>query len=125
MPVSAIPLQQILLTCEALYQKDGFVRWVDVAKSYGLSRQAIQLRLRRAIEAGHLDQSTYDRWESMSSRRTTTAKRRKERKQEESRLSIKCALTPDNHTWLQAECERRGCTRSDIVNGIITRARLS
>lgn len=125
MPVSAVPLQQILLTCEALYQKDGFVRWVDVAKSYGLSRQAIQLRLRRAIESGQLDQSTYDRWESMSSRRTTTAKRAKARKSEEAHLELRCALTPDNHAWLQAECERRGCTRSDIVNGIITKSRLS
>lgn len=123
MPASAVPLQQVFVTCEALYQRDGFVRWADVARTHGLSRQAIQLRLRRAIELGQLDTETYDRWSSMSSRRTATAKRVNDKKQAESGCDLRCSLTPENAKWVRDQIDLRSCTRADIVNGLINKAR--
>jgi len=125
MPASAVPLQQVFVTCEALYQRDGFVRWADVAKTHGLSRQAIQLRLRRALELGQLDTETYDRWSSMSSRRAATAKRTAATKQSINGRTVRCLLTHENSDWLNTECENRGCTRADIINGLINKARIS
>lgn len=125
MPQSATTLQQILVTCEALYQKDGFVRWVDVAKTHGVSRQAIQIRLRRAIENGDLDQATYDRWESMASRRTAAAKRASAVKKDVGLRTLRCVLTPENYEWLEATCTERGIVRGDVINGLLNKARMN
>lgn len=122
---SAASLAQLIATCEVIYQRDGFVRWVDVAKVLGVSRQAVQLRLRRAIELGQIEQSTYDRWESMSSRRTAVAQRAKEKKLDEGKRNLRVMLTQENSDWLNTECDVRNCTRADIVNGLITKARIS
>jgi Rad3-related DNA helicase len=123
-PPSAVSLQQLFVTCEALYQRDGFVRWIDVANTHGISRQAVQLRFKAAIERGELDQATYDRWQSMSARRTATAKRAKEKDRLESTLRVSVVLSPENVTWLKDQCTERGCTRADIINGLVNKARM-
>jgi hypothetical protein len=125
MPASAVSLQQLFITCEALYQRDGFVRWIDVAKTHGISRQAVQLRFKAAIERGELDQATYDRWQSMSARRTTTAQRSDAKEKLRKSLIMSLSLTPENHAWLKDQCTERGCTRADILNGLINKARIS
>jgi hypothetical protein len=125
MPASAVSLQQLFVTCEALYQRDGFVRWIDVAKTHGISRQAVQLRFKAAIERGELDQATYDRWQSMSARRTTTAQRSDAKEKLRKSLIMSFSLTPENHAWLKDQCTERGCTRADILNGLINKARIS
>jgi hypothetical protein len=125
MPASAVSLQQLFVTCEALYQRDGFVRWADVAKTHGISRQAVQLRFKAAIERGELDQATYDRWQSMSARRTTTAQRSDAKEKLRKSLIMSFSLTPENHAWLKDQCTERGCTRADILNGLINKARIS
>lgn len=123
MPSAPITLQQLSITCEALYQRDGFVRWADVAKTHGLTRQAVQSRLRKATERGDIDEATFKRWQSMSARRTETAKRAKEKDQLESTLRVSVVLSPENVTWLKDQCTERGCTRADILNGLINKAR--
>lgn len=120
---SQVPLNQIFVSCEALYQRDGFVKWADVAKIHGLSRQAIPKRMQRAIDSGELDKATYDRWSSMSSRRAILAQRRTETKQSEGRNVTRLSFTEDNADWLRTECEVRQCTRADIINGLINKAR--
>ncbi len=125
MPSAPITLQQLSITCEALYQRDGFVRWADVAKTHGLTRQAVQSRLRKATERGDIDEATFKRWQSMSARRTETAKRAKEKDQLESTLRVSVVLSPENVTWLKDQCTERGCTRADILNGLINKARIS
>jgi len=122
-PVSAISLQQLFVTCEALYQRDGFVRWSDVANTHGISRQAVQLRFKAAIERGELDQATYDRWQSMSARRTITAKRAEEKDKERNMCEVRINLTQENAEWIKAQCIARGCTRADILNGLVNKAR--
>jgi hypothetical protein len=123
MSKSQVPLNQIFVSCEALYQRDGFVKWADVAKIHGLSRQAIPKRMERAIASGELDQATYDRWSSMSARRSILAKRRTDRNLSAGRNATRITFTEDNSNWLRTECEARQCTRADIINGLITKAR--
>lgn len=125
MAVSAIPLQQLFVTCEALYQRDGFVQWIDVAKTHGISRQAVQLRFKAALERGELDQATYDRWQSMSARRAITAQRAGAKDRERNKCEVRFHLTPENQEWISAQCSERGCTRADIINGLINKARMS
>jgi hypothetical protein len=120
---SQVPLNQIFVSCEALYQRDGFVKWADVAKIHGLSRQAIPKRMERAIATGELDQATYDRWSSMSSRRAILAQRRTDTRHNENQKSTRLTFTEDNANWLRTECEVRQCTRADIINGLINKAR--
>lgn len=124
MPPSAVSLQQLFVTCEALYQRDGFVRWIDVANTHGISRQAVQLRFKAAIERGELDQATYDRWQSMSARRTITAKRAEEKEKERNMREVRINLTQENAEWIKAQCTERGCTRADIINGLLNKARI-
>lgn len=123
-PAPKVPLQQLFGTCETLYQRDGFVRWADVAKVHGISRQGVQLRFKKALETGELDEATYKRWESASSRRTVIAKRAQERQQERNHLRLIVTLTPENKAWLEAQCSERGITSADIINGLLNKARM-
>lgn len=123
---SAVPLADIFATCERFYERDGFVKWSDVGKVHGLSRQAIQLRLKLAMNKGELDLATFERWQSMSSRRTATAKQAqtaKEEYRERERRTIRTLLTQENCDWLRAECVFRKLSTADIINGLITRER--
>ena len=124
-PAPKATLQQLFVTCEALYQRDGFVRWADVGKTHGITRQAVQLRLRRALETGELDDATFQRWQSMSTRRTETAKRAQDRDKERKKLDIRISVTPENKAWLEAKRTERGVTNTDIINGLLNKARMS
>ena len=123
---SAIPLSEIVATCERFFTRDGFVKWSDVAAVHGLSRQAIQLRLKAATERGDLEPGTVERWMSMSARAAATReseKRQLERKAERERRMIRTELTPENVAWLRAECVYRKLRTNDIINGLINKAR--
>jgi hypothetical protein len=123
---SAIPLTEIVATCEKFYARDGFVKWADVAAVHGLSRQAIQLRLKAATERGDLEPGTIERWASMSARAAATReseKRQRERQAERQRLLIRTELTPENIAWLRAECVFRKLRTNDVINGLINKAR--
>ena len=123
-PAPKVPLQQLFGTCETLYQRDGFVRWADVAKVHGISRQSVQLRFKKAIETGELDEATYQRWESASSRRTLTAKRAQEREKARKARAVIITLTSENKAWLETQCTERGITSADIINGLLNKARM-
>lgn len=116
-----VSLERILEVAERFYARDGFCRWSDVGKAVGVSRQAIQLRLKAAVEKGQLAPETVERLQSMSSRAAATRERRTEKKADKHRLRIQ--LTPENHTWLLEEAAFRRATTADIVNGLLTRAR--
>lgn len=123
---SAIPLPEIVATCERFFARDGFVKWSDVAAVHGLSRQAIQLRLKAATERGDLEPGTMERWASMSARVATSRENRKrsrEADRERDRLTIRTVLTPENVAWLRAECVYRKLRTNDIINGLINKAR--
>ena len=123
---AGVPLPEIIATCEKLYARDGFVKWSDVAAVHGLSRQAIQLRLKGATERGDLEPGTMERWMSMSARVAATREREKqqrERQAERERRIIRVELTPENVAWLRAECVYRKLRTNDIVNGLINKAR--
>jgi len=120
--------QQMFDICERLYQLNGFVKWADVGKALGVSRQAVQLRLRAAQSRGELDDATYDRWASMTARAAASRENRaksRERDRERYRNEIRFQLSPENAEWLRAECVFRKVTSADIINGLLNVARLS
>lgn len=117
-------LEALVATCERIYARDGFVKWADVATEHGISRQAVQARLKKATESGHLSPEDVTRWMSMSARLTQTKRNAEARKAQE-RLRIQLTLTPENGDWLWRECDIRGLRTGDIINGLITKARSS
>lgn len=116
------PLEDLVKTCERLYEAYGFVKWADVGKVHGVSRQAVLNRLQTASERGDLPPGALDRWRSASARRAR-AKSNEQLRRENERLQISLTLTPNNRTWLDTECLARQCRPADIINGLITKAR--
>jgi hypothetical protein len=99
-----------------------------VARAFDLSRQAIQLRLKAAVEKGDISPERVAHWQSMTSRAAAARERRKatlDRCHEAEKLQIKARLTPENLAWLRRECVLRKATTADVVNGLITKARLA
>jgi hypothetical protein len=121
---SKIKLDEISEVCERFYQRDGFVKWSDVASVFGISRQAVQNRLRTAVEKGDLPADTVARWQSASSR-IASSRERREQAREDAKLTIQVTLTPENLRWLRTECGVRGLRSSDVVNGLINKQRQS
>jgi predicted DNA-binding protein YlxM (UPF0122 family) len=105
-----------------LYARDGYVKWTEVALELGVSRQAVHDRLKRAVASGKVSQADFERYRSASSRATASRRREHERDEAAKRL-IQIQLTPENLTWIRTECEIRKVRSSDIINGLITKAR--
>lgn len=122
MPFPATPLEPLISTCERLYARDGYVKWTEAARELGVSRQAVHDRLKRAVTAGKVSQSDFDRYRSASSRATDSRRREHERDEAAKRL-IQVRLTPENLAWIRTECEVRKVTSADIINGLIAKAR--
>jgi len=120
---SAFPLERICEICERFYERDGFVKWTDVGKALGLSRQAIQLRLQAAVKKGDLPPETVERWQSMGSRAAVARERETTRLRERGQYERRIRFTPENLNWLQEEAAFREVSMVDIVNGLVTLAR--
>lgn len=116
------PLADILATCEQLYETHGFVKWADVGKVHGISRQGVLNRLQAATERGDLAPDTLDRWRSTSAR-VAQSRSNETLRREQERLRCNITLTPNNKRWLDTECVSRQCRAGDIINGLINKAR--
>lgn len=117
-----VPTERFLACCEDFYKRDGFVKWADVARALGVSRQAVQFRLTKLRESGELDDATFERYQSMSSRRAASRTNEELRRQAQ-KCQRTISLTPENEAWIRKECELRQVLTSDIVNGLINKAR--
>lgn len=113
---------RFLACCEDFYKRDGFVKWADVARALGITRQAAQIRINKLRETGNLDDATFERYRSMSSRRAASRTNEELRRQAQ-KCQRTIALTPENEAWIRKECELRKVLTSDIVNGLINKAR--
>lgn len=119
-----VPAAELLKACEHLYQQHGYVKWADVGRALGISRQAVQLRLRALQRRGELDDATYERWSSMTARTAATRERQKaalDQKRADESLTFRLRLSPENAEWLRAVCKVRSVTRADLINGLITK----
>lgn len=112
----------MLKYCADFYKRDGFVKWSDVARALGISRQAVHLRVKQAVATGDLDEATYELYQSMSSRRAA-ARTNEELRRDQAKRRPQILFTPDNYAWLRAESELRRVSISDLVNGLVNRAR--
>jgi hypothetical protein len=117
-------LEEVKALCDDLYNRDGFVKWAEVAEILGVSRQAIFNRLNASVAKGQLSEAEVERWRSSSSRRALTRKNKQLRREQE-KLRISVTLTPDNKRWLAYNSKKEHCTTSDIINGLINKARSS
>lgn len=120
--------KQMFDICEKLYQLNGFVKWADVGKALGVSRQAVQLRLKAAIRRGELTEADYERWASMTARAAVARENRAKSRvtdTERKRQNLSCRLSPENADWLRTECVFRKATSADIINGLINKERLA
>lgn len=120
--------KQMFDICEKLYQLNGFVKWADVGKALGVSRQAVQLRLKAAIRRGELTEADYERWASMTARAAVARENRAKSRvidTERKRQNLSCRLSPENAEWLRTECVFRKATSADIINGLINKERLA
>lgn len=115
-------LEQILEICEKFYQQNGFVKWIDVANVLGVSRQAVQLRLSDAVSKGLIDKGTIERYQSMTSR-AAAARENRQKSREADKLRISILLTPENKLWLNTEAVLKQAHTSDLINGLINKAR--
>lgn len=116
------PIEPLINACERLYERDGYVKWSEVALELGVSRQAVHDRLKRLVVAGKVPEADFERYRSASSR--VTASRRNELLRIEARKrSIEIQLTPENLAWIRTECKVRQVKSADIINGLITKAR--
>ena len=122
MPRSLVTTAQVLQCCEDFYTRDGFVKWSDVARALDISRQAVHLRIKQALEHGDLSQDTYERYQSMSSRRAA-ARYNEELRRDSEKRRPQILFTPENYAWLRTQAELRRITIADIVNGLVHRAR--
>jgi len=117
-----IPLEDIVATCEQLYEANGFVKWADVGKVHEISRQGVLNRLQKATERGDLALEVMDRWRSTTSR-LAKSRANEELRRENEKLRFQMTLTPENKRWLDTECVARGIHSADLVNGLINKAR--
>lgn len=117
-----VTTEAVLQCCEQFYERDGFVKWADVARALGISRQGVLHRITKARADGDLSEADYERFRSMSSRRTAARYREEERRDIHRRTSD-VVFTPENYAWLRKECELRQVTITDIVNGLLNKAR--
>lgn len=107
-----------------MYAQNGFVIWKEVGDALGVSRQAVQLRLRAAVERGDIKPELVEKYQSLASRRASARERGERAREAESKYRRYIRFLPENMEWLQAESKRRGTQVPDIINGLITRARL-
>lgn len=121
---SQVTLPEIVATCEKFYARDGFVKWADVARVYDITRQAVQFRLKKAVATGELDEATFNRWASPTSR-AAAARNNRLASREREKLQIRLTLSEENIKWLREQCVLRGVTSADILNGLLNKARES
>lgn len=121
---SSVTLAEIVETCEKFYARDGFVKWADVARVHDVTRQAVQFRLKKAVAAGEVDDATFKRWASPTSRAAASRSNRLASRERE-KLQIRITLTEENAKWLREQCVFRGVNSADILNGLVNKARES
>jgi hypothetical protein len=120
---SLISLDRLLSVCDLIYTRDGFVTWAEVGKTLGVSRQAVQLRLRAAVEKGDVSPELVEKYQSLASRQASARERKTQREEAESKYRRYIRFTPENLQWLQSQSSSRSATIPDIINGLINKAR--
>jgi hypothetical protein len=121
-PSSNASLADLIQTCDEFYNHQGFVKWADVARVFGISRQAVLSRLQGAVDRGSLDPSTLDRWRSMSARAAASRRNREEGRERE-KLQLRVTVTPENKHWLDLQSALHKASYADLINGLINKAR--
>lgn len=114
----------LITRAEAHYDRQGFVKWSDLASELGVSRQRILQMMQAAIGFGHITSDDLERYRSVASR-SKAAHQNTEKRRDLERLRIQLTLTPENYEWLVAALESGsyGTTRNDLINIALTHYR--
>lgn len=120
--------QELITNCERFYADQGFVRWIDVAKMFGVSRQAVMLRVKKLVATGVVTEEDFKRWESLGSRAAAEAKRKEDNlkaKRKRERQTLMFRPKEENYEWLKYEAVRNQCSPNQILDALITKHRES
>lgn len=116
----AISFDDLIAAAERHYASQGYVKWADLAREFGVTRQGIYGRIMKAVEQGRLSKEDLDRYRTVTSRRKASAFKEQTRRLR----SFDVTLTTENAIWLHKQAKRRGLHRGDIIDGLVTQARL-
>lgn len=101
-------LDDVIRACDNCYRTYGFVNYAQVGRALGLTRQAIQLRIKTAHQRGQISDATLERFRQSSSAPTVT---------------MEIQVSPETRDYLRDLAERLGLRISTIVEGAITKYR--
>lgn len=107
---SSYTLEQVLQACEDFLRTYGFVNYAEIGRRLGISRQAVQLRLKTAHDKGQIDDYTFQRL-------------RPSLRNDNVEMCIKVA--PETRAFLNGMAERLDLRVSTIVEAAITKYRHS
>jgi predicted transcriptional regulator len=114
-------LSDLIQAAERYFERQGYVKWSDLARDFGISRQAVHQRLTNAVASGVLPAEDLERYRTVTSRRKAAQTRQETRKLR----SFAASFSHENAVWLDAEAQARGVRRTDILDGLVTQARLA
>ena len=92
---------EVVKECERLMEEQGYVRLMDVAESFCISRMTLFNTLDRAVRDGCTTQDRVKTFRESYQHLTREAKFR---------------ITHDNLRWLKEQAEQQSCSVHDILN---------
>lgn len=107
---SSFSLEELTDACEVMLRHFGYVSHKALAKEFNVTRQAIQLRLRRAQARKELSEALYERYSMTKA---------------ESSISHEFMISEANDAFLTRQAEYHQLRPSAIVDAALTRYRHS
>lgn len=107
MRTSSYVLDDLIHACEVMLDTHGFISHKTIGQQFGVTRQAIQLRLRRAFERGEITAEMCDRYHPADPPST----------------SREYSLAVTNDAFVQQQAELHQVRPSTIVDAALNRYR--
>lgn len=107
---SQYTLQEIITACEDFNNEFGFVNYAEIGRRLGISRQAVQLRLRAAREQGLIDEYTHGRLRPPV---------------RNDRVKMQLSVSPETKEFLYSVAARLDVHPSTVLEGAVNQYRRS
>ena len=96
-------LDRVLAEAQAQFQRQGYVRWPEIAEQQGVSRQRVLQALQRGVDHGQVSAELVQKLRgSLAAARI---------------VSFKCSEV--NLEWLAKQAEALNCSVDDVINRIV------
>jgi hypothetical protein len=123
-PIEYTRYTDLIRRAESHYERQGFVKWADLAAEIGVSRQRVLQMMQQAVGYNLLTGSDIARYRSPSSR-LAVARANAEYRRDLEKQRISVVVLPENYAWLEGATQSAppGTTRSDLINAAINHYR--